>query len=118
MSTPRRYLHDRLILLLLSIDGFLVVLTSIVMLLRLDTARAGGYIVQYRSNLGLSAFKTGDSLDLLAFIVFAVTVFIINLIISVKIYPVRRSIAVAALALCLILLIFGLRISFALLDLR
>ena len=119
MASTRRYLHDRLILLLLTINSFLVILTTVLVLLRLDSGKAGGYIVEYRSSLSrLSRFGTGDSLDLLAFIIFGLVVFVLNLFISVKVYPVRRSFAIVTLALSLILLSLAIIVSNSLLVLR
>jgi hypothetical protein len=118
MAIPKKYFHDRLILLLLSINTFLVILIWPLVLLKLGGGRQGSYIVQYRSNLGVSAFQTGSVWDLLAFLAFAVLVYVIHFVMSVKAYRVRQKLAVAILALGLLLEILTLIVSNALLALH
>lgn len=118
MATPRKFFHDRLILLLLTINVFLVMVTVVLVLLRLEGLKGGGYIVEYRASLGLNAFKRGDGLDLLAFPIFSAAVLALYFFISHKIYPIRRHIAVTALSLSLLLLVLSLIVSNALLVLR
>jgi len=118
MATPKRYIHDRLVLLLLTANTFFAVLTGILILLRLDSSRSQGYIVGYRPSLGLSAYYKGDSLGLLSFAVFSILVLIVHTTLSIRVYPVRRHFAVAILGLGLLLILLSLVISNALLMLR
>lgn len=118
MHIPKNYFHDRIVLLLLSINTFLALLSSILVLLRLDTGRPDGYIVQYRANLGLSAFKSGDATTLISFIIFAGLVLAFHTILSMRVYQIRRNVAVAVLAMGLLLLCISLIVSNALLVLR
>jgi len=53
MATPKTYFHDHTVLLLLSINTFLAIGGSILTLVRLSTSQGTGFIVQYRSNLGI-----------------------------------------------------------------
>lgn len=115
---PKRYLHDRLVLLLLSINIFLAVLTSLWVLFKLDAGRSAGYIVQYRASLGISALKTGNASDLIAFIGFAALVLIIHTFLSIRAYPIRREVSIVILNLGILLLILTLIVSNALLVLR
>lgn len=115
---PKRYLHDRLILLLLSINIFLAILTSLWVLLKLDAGRSAGYIVQYRASLGISALKTGDASDLVAFIGFALLVLVVHVVLSIKAYSIRREVSVIVLSLGILLLLLALIVSNALLVLR
>jgi hypothetical protein len=103
MSVPKKYLHDRLVLLLVSINAFLAFLCAALVLLRLGSGQsAGAYIVQYRSNLGISAFKTGSVTALLSFMLYAVVVCVINTLLSIRAYQLRRQLSVAVLSLALI----------------
>ena len=70
MRIPKKYFHDRFVVLLLSANGFLVLLNSLRVLFRLDGSGSDVYIVQYRANLGLSAFKRGGAMPLLSFVAF------------------------------------------------
>ena len=118
MTIPKKYLHDRLILLLLSINVFLTILTSIWILFKLDSGRSAGYIVQYRASLGISALKTGDASELVAFIGFAILVLVLHVFLSIKAYTIRREVSVIVLALGVLLLLLALIVSNALLVLR
>jgi hypothetical protein len=118
MNIPKKYFHDRMVLLLLSINTFVALLSSILILLRLDGGRTDGYIVQYRANLGLSAFKTGSASTLISFIVFAGLVLLFHTIMSMKVYHLRRHFSVAILAMGLLLLVLSMIVSNALLVLR
>ena len=118
MAISKKYLHDHLILLLLSVNAFLVLVTSVLMAVRLSTSHGNGYIVQYRSTLGLNNFKTGSLIDLLSFIAFAFLVLVIHTTLSVRAYKVHRQVAVAILSLGTLLLVLTLIISNALLVLR
>ena len=118
MATEKRYLHDRFVLLLLSISAFLALSGSLLVLLRLSQNRANGYIVEYRANLGISAFRTGNFIDMLAFIAFLFLVLVVHTILSRRIYHTSRTYALFILAMGLLLLCLGIIVSNALLVLR
>lgn len=118
MLIPKNFFHDRVVLLLLSINTFLALLGSLLILLRLDSSRPDGYIVQYRANLGLSAFKSGGASTLVSFILFSLLILAFHTVLSMRIYPIRRHFAIAILALALLLLMLSIIVSNALLVLR
>jgi hypothetical protein len=118
MNIPKKFFHDRMVLLLLSMNTFVALLSSILILLRLDGGRTDGYIVQYRANLGLSAFKTGSASTLISFIIFAALVLVLHTVLSMRVFHLRRHFSVAILAMGLLLLILGMIVSNALLVLR
>lgn len=116
---PKKYFHDRLILLLLSINGFLAFLCIALVFLRLGAGSGSqGYIVQYRANLGISAFKTGSVSNLVAFALFSLIVFAMQVVLSARTYEIRRELSVAILGLGLPLLLLAVIVSNALLVLR
>jgi hypothetical protein len=118
MNIPKKYMHDRLILLLLSALTFLTIFTSIWVLFNLDASRSSGYIVQYRASLGISAQKIGDASDIVAFIGFAIMVLVLHVVLSIKAYLIRREVSVVILVFGILLLILALVVSNALLGLR
>lgn len=118
MNIPKKYFQDRMVLLLLTANTFIALLSSILILLRLDGGRTDGYIVQYRANLGLSAFKTGDASTLISFIIFAGLVLLLHTAMSMKTYHSRRHFSVIILAMALLLLLLTMIVSNALLVLR
>src|SRR5690348_6719330 len=117
MLLPKKYVRDRVVLLLLSVNAFLTVLTVILILFRLGDAN-GSFIGQYRSNLGVNVFRPGSVVDILSFGVFALLVFAINFVLSARTYRVHRQLSVVILAIGALLLIFAIIVSNALLVLR
>lgn len=118
MPIPKSYLHDKLILLLLSGNIFLAFLSVVLIFLRLNIGQGSGYIVQYRSNLGISAFTTGSINGIIAFAAFAVLILLINLGLSVRTYRIRRELSVAVLTAGVLLLVLGIIVSNALMVLH
>lgn len=119
MPIPKKYLHDKLILLLVSGNIFLAFICAALVFLRLNIGQGGeGYIVEYRSNLGISPFKNGSITAILSFVLFAVLIVVMNIVLSIRTYHVRRELAVAVLAAGIILLILTIIVSNALLVLH
>jgi hypothetical protein len=119
MPLPKNYFHDKLVLLMLSVSAFLTLLGSLLIVFRVaGGAGANNYIVQYRANLGISAYKTGGASSLLAFIIFFVFVASLHWVLSMRIYHFRRYLAVTVLALGILLLVISIVVSNALLVLH
>lgn len=118
MATPKKYFHDHVVLLLLSVDTFLAFLASLFVLLRLSAGHGNGYIVQYRPTLGINEFKTGSVTGLLSFIGFALLVLAVHTILSMRAYHIHRQLAITILGLGALLLVLAIIISNALLVLR
>jgi len=118
MHIPKHYFHDRIVLLLLGSSVAVATVSTILILLRIDSGQTDGYIVQYRANLGISAFETGSLLDVSSFIVFLFVVLAFHAVLSMRIYHVRRHAAIAILGLGVLLLTLSAVVSNALLVLR
>lgn len=118
MATPKRYIHDRLVLMFLTANTFVAVLTSVLIVLRIDSGRTEGYIVQYRPTLGLSRYIKGDSIGILSFAVFSIFILLFHTFLSIRVYRIRRTFAITILAMGLLLLLLSLVISYSLLLLR
>lgn len=118
MASTKKYFHDHLVLLLLSINAFLAVAGSVFILLRLGTSHGNAFIVQYRSPLGINAFKTGSVIDILSFVAFAALVLAIHTVLSLRAYHIHRQLAITILSLGILLLTLTIIISNALLVLR
>jgi hypothetical protein len=117
MRIPKQYLHDRLVLLIESINIFLALLLALLTILRLDTSHSS-YIVQYRSTVAINVFKSGSSAELFSFILFGFLVLVIHTVLSLRAYRIHRQLAVTVLALGTLLLVFAIIVSNALLVLR
>jgi hypothetical protein len=118
MTIPKKFFHDRLILLLVSINGFLALLTILTVLFKIDSGRGASYIVQYRSSLGLSALRSGEVGEIIAFIAFAVMVIVVHGVLAIRTYTIKREVSVTILAFGVLLLLLALIVSNALLGLR
>lgn len=117
MHIPKNYFHDRLVLLLLSINTFLAVFVTVLSLLRLR-GNSEGFVGQYHSNLGLSAFEPGSATTFISFIIFAVLVLGLHTILSIRTYHRRREYSIVILWMGLVLLLLLLIVSNALAVLR
>lgn len=119
MPLSKKLLHDKLVLSLLSVNIFLAIVCVLLVLLRFGTGGGSNdYIVQFRANLGISSFKTGSLNSILSFALFAVLVTVINVVLSVRTYPIRRQLAIVILALGGVVMALTLIISNAILGLR
>lgn len=118
MTSTAKYFRDRVIMLLFSTLIFLALALSLFVLLRLSSNHGNGYIVQYRSNLGLDAFKTGSIAGLLSFVGFAVLTPVIHILLSLRTYAIHRQLAIVILSLGVLLLVLAVFVSNALLVLR
>jgi hypothetical protein len=76
-----------------------------------------GYIVEYRANLGLSAFHKGGIASILSFVLFAILTLTFNVLLSISTYPLRRTLALTVLGLGSLVLLLAIIVSNALLAL-
>jgi hypothetical protein len=121
MATSKKYFHDHLVLLLLSINVFVAVAAGIFVLVKLGTGHSNSYIVQCRDCSNPDAtnkFSTGSIADLLSFVVFAGLVVIAHGALSFRAYHIHRQLAIAILSLGVLLLLLTIIVSNALLVLR
>jgi len=118
MNIPKKYLHDKFILLLASTNIFLAFLCGVLIPLRSGIGQNGdGYITQYRANLGLSAYQKGSIVPILSFIVFVVVILVVNLVLSVRVYELRRALSLTILGLGVLILLLAAIVSNALISL-
>jgi len=118
METPKKYFQDKLILLLVSSNIFLAFLCVILIFLRIGQGAGEGYIIEYRSNLGISAFARGSIAGIMSFTGFALITAAINVMVSIRVYHIKRMLSVLILGAGILLLILTLIVSNALLVLR
>lgn len=116
MATPKRYTHDRTILLLLSVNLFLAVLIAILVILALTGSSDRVLTIEHRPILGLSANRVGTSLDMVSLVVFPLLIMVLNTALSVKAYPIRRNLGVIILGLATLLISLSGIVSYYLLQ--
>ena len=118
MHIPKNYFQDRLVLLLITLNTFLAVGSSLLVLFRLRSGNPEGFVGQYHANLGLSAFKPGSTSTFISFVAFAGIVLTLHVLLSMRMYHHRRHFAVAILWLALFLLLLLLIVGNALAGLQ
>lgn len=118
MATTKTFFRDHFVLLLLTVNVFLALFTAISVFLRLSSSHGNSYIVQYRSSLGVSAFKTGSVSELISFGIFALLILGINAVLSFRTYHINRSLAISVLGLGILLTVLDIIVSNALLVLH
>lgn len=118
MESSKKYFQDKLVLLLVSSNVFLVFLCITLIFFRVGQGGGEGYILEYRSNLGISAFTRGNITGILSFVGFSMLVAIVNIALSIRTYRIKRMLAVALLGSGILVLLLAIIISNALLVLR
>jgi hypothetical protein len=116
MATPKRYSHDRTVLLLLSVNIFLAVLTAILVILSLTGSSDRVLTIEHRPALGLDANKVGTSLDMTSLVVFPLLIAAAHAVLSAKIYPLRRNLSVITLGMGTLLITLSGIVSYYLLQ--
>lgn len=115
MHIPKNYFQDRLVLLLISANAFIATVSTILLLLRLDSADSEGVVSQYHANLGvLSAFEPGSASTFIGFIIFGWAVFALHTLLSMRMYHHRKHFSTAILWMGFLLLVLALVVSNAL----
>lgn len=117
MQISQKYLHDRLALLLLGINGFLSAVGILLIVLKVSSSQGSSYITAYRANVGVSRYTSGSLVDFLSFVVFILITFGLTVALSAKIYGRHRSYALTVLALGILLSVLTIIVSNALLVL-
>src|SRR5437868_4740759 len=105
VELPKKFLHDRLVLLLLTAMAILVVIGVSVVLLRFDVSRNPTTIVAYRPNVTGTQYLSGKPIDIYSLAVFMVFTSVAAIIIGSRIYNANRYASLFMLSSTLFLLI-------------
>lgn len=116
MATPKKYTHDRTVLLLLTVNIFLTLLISVLVLLSLTGSSDKVLTVEHRPLLGLSANSVGSTFDMASLVLFPVAIMAINTVLSTKVYPIRRHFGIVVLAMATLLITLSGIVSYFLLQ--
>lgn len=116
MATPKKYTHDRTVLLLLTINVFLTILITVLVMLALTSSSDKVLTIEHRPSLGLSANKVGSTFDMASLVLFPVIVMAVNTVLSTKVYPIRRHFGVVILGMATLLITLSGIVSYFLLQ--
>lgn len=117
MILPKKYLNDKAVFFLLLANGLLMLLCLLFVLLKVDTNQ-GAALLSYRATLGLDGYVTGRPSESYSFALFAIIVTVVSTLLSIRLFTPRRFLAVAALSLNIVLLVFTLMVGSALIPVR
>jgi hypothetical protein len=118
MEFPKKFLHDRTILVLVTLVSGLVVIGVSLVLLTFDVAKNPTTIVAYRQNVTGSSYQSGKPIDIYSMALFMLLTAAGTLLLSARLYVVRRSTAVFILGSGAFLLGLAIIVSRALISLQ
>jgi hypothetical protein len=118
MELPKKYLHDRLVLLFITLLAVLLVVGVSLVLLRFDLSKNPTTIVAYRPNISGASYQSGKPIDIYSMAVFMALTAVGAVILSARVYLLKRFLAVFILASSAFLLILATIVSNSLISLQ
>lgn len=118
MEFSKKFLHDRTILVLITAVAVLVVIGVSLVLLTFDVSKNPTTIVAYRQNVTGSSYQSGKPIDIYSMAVFMMLVAAAAVILSARVYNIRRSVSVFILGSSAFLLTLSIIVSRALISLQ
>lgn len=118
MELPKKFLHDRLVLLSITLLSVLLVIGVSLVLLRFDLSKNPTTIVAYRPNISGASYQSGKPIDIYSMAVFMAVVAIGAVILSARVYMLKRYLSVFILASSVFLLILATIVSNSLISLQ
>jgi len=118
VEIPKKFLHDRLVLLLLTLIAVLVVIGVSVVLLRFDVSRNPTTIVAYRPNVSGTQYLSGKPIDIYSLAVYMIVTSAAAIIISARIYIAKRPAALFLLGSTIFLLILSTIVANSLISIQ
>lgn len=118
MEIPKKFLHDRLVLLLITVMAILVVLGVSLVVLRFDVSRNPTTIVSYRPNVSGTQYISGKPVDIYSMAVFMIFISAAAVAISSRIYRAKRYAALFMLGSTIFLLILSTIVANSLISIQ
>ncbi len=118
MEFPKKFFHDRAILILITLIAILVVIGVSLVFLRFDVSKNPTTIVAYRPNISGSSYQSGKPIDIYSLAVFMVVTSGLALVLSARTYVIRRFVSIFILTSTVFLLILSTIVANALISLQ
>lgn len=118
MDIPKKFLHDRLVLILITVLSALLVIGVSLVILRFDVSKNPTTIVAYRPNISGSSYQSGKPIDIYSFAVFMILTAFSAAVLAAKVYNIRRFISLFILGSAVFLLIMATIVSYSLISLQ
>lgn len=113
----KKYFQDRPILFLNLVVVLVALINIISVVLRIDTSQTVA-ITRYQVALGLAGFERGSPAELYSFAVAAIIIALSAIVLSARIYDLRRTVSLVVLSLAIVALFLNLIVSGAILNLQ
>lgn len=114
----KSFLHDRIVLGLVTLIGIITVIGVSLVLIRFDASRNPTTTVAYRPNITGSQYQSGKPIDIYSLAIFMLLTAIVSVIISHRLYGVRRHVALFLLSAQVFLLVMATIVSNSLISLQ
>lgn len=118
MELPKKYLHDRFVLLFLMFLAVLLVIGVSLVLLRFDLSKNPTTIVAYRPNISGASYQSGKPIDIYSMAVFMFATAVGAVALSARVYMLKRHLSLFILASSLFLLILATIVANSLISLQ
>jgi hypothetical protein len=118
VESHRKFLQDRLVLLLITVIAVLVVIGVSVVLLRFDVTRNPTTVVAYRPNISGTQYISGKPIDIYSMAMFMVLVSAAAIVISARIYEIKKPAAMFLLSSTVFLLILSAIVANSLISIQ
>ena len=107
MELPKKFLHDRIVLLMITLLAVLLVVGIAVVLLRFDISKNPTTIVAYRPNISGASYQSGKPIDIYSLAVFMAITAVGAVILSARVYNLKRYLSIFILASSVFLLVLS-----------
>ena len=118
MELSKKFLQDRFVLLLIGLMAALVVIGISLVLLRFDVSKNPTTIVAYRQNVSGASYQSGKPIDIYSLAVFMLVTSAIAVILSARVYSIKRYIALFVLGSTVFLLVLATIVANSLISIQ
>jgi len=118
MELSKKFLHDRAVLLLVTLLAILLVVGVSLVLLRFDISKNPTTIVAYRPNISGASYQSGKPIDIYSMAVFMAITAVGAVILSARVYNLKRYLSIFILASSVFLLILSTIVANSLISLQ
>src|SRR3990167_2723849 len=118
MELPKKFFHDRTVLLLVMLLSVLLVIGVSLVLLRFDVSNNPTTIVAYRPNISGGSYQSGMPIDIYSLALFMIITAFAAVILSARTYFVQRYVSIFILVSSLFLLILSTIVANSLISLQ
>lgn len=118
MELPKKFLHDRVILILVTAMAVLLAIGVTTVLIRFDISKNPTTTIAYRPSISGTVYQNGKPIDIYSLAMFMIVIAVSAVVLSAQLYNLRRSISLFILGSTIFLLILSAIVANALISLQ